>query len=417
MLEVNLADTTFVFLASVLVMLMTPGLALFYGGMVRQKNVLSTTMHSYTALAIISIQWVFIGYTLAFGSDVFGIIGGLEHFFLNGVGFEPNAAYSSTIPEQLFMLFQLKFAILTPALISGAFAERMTFKSFIAFLLLWTTFAYDPLAHWVWGDGGWLRQLGALDFAGGNVVHISSGVSALVLALFLGKRKNIQSAHPHHLPMMILGGGILWFGWFGFNAGSALAINNVAISAFMTTNTAAAAGALGWMAIEWKLKGKPSVVGFMTGALAGLVSITPAAGYVSVGSALIIGVFAALICYFTINVLKQKFGYDDALDAFGCHGIGGIWGGIATGLFASTQINAAGADGLFYGNYTLLIKQLIAIAATVGYSLVVTFLIIWIISKFMKVRVSDSEEEIGLDLTQHGETAYNEFQVPNEVTA
>lgn len=408
---INTADTSFIFLATVLVMLMTPGLALFYGGLVRRKNVLSTTMHSYCALAIISIQWIFIGYTLAFGNDIGGFIGDFRYVLLNGVGFEPNADYAATIPQQLFMLFQLKFAILTPALISGALAERMRFKAFLIFLLTWSTFVYDPIAHWVWGAGGWLRTMGALDFAGGNVVHISSGISALVVALMLGKRKEIDLAGPHHLPMVILGGGILWFGWFGFNAGSALAINGVALNAFITTNTAASAAALSWMFVEWKINGKPSVVGFITGAVAGLVSITPAAGFVTVPSALLIGLIGGIICFYTVNIMKKKLGYDDALDAFGCHGIGGIWGGIATGIFATIQVNSAGANGALYGNPKLLGIQLIAILATIAYSVVVTFVILKVINLFTPIRVTEAEEVEGLDLSQHGEYSYSEFRI------
>lgn len=369
----NGADSVFVLVCTALVMLMTPALALFYGGMVRKKNVVSTTMHSYVTIALVSIQWILIGYTLVFGNDIGGIIGDLKYALLNGVGFEPNADYAATIPHQGFMLFQMMFAIITPALISGSFAERMRFPAVILFVLAWTTLVYDPIAHWVWGVGGWIRNLGALDFAGGNVVHISSGVSALVVALLIGKRKNIKDITAHHIPMTILGGGLLWFGWFGFNAGSALGLNDVALDAFITTNTSAAAAALAWMLFEYAHTKKFSAIGFISGAVAGLVAITPGAGFVTPIASLAIGAIGGAICYGAVTFLKEKLGYDDALDAFGCHGIGGIWGGIAVGLFGTTGINAAGADGLFYGGgVTLLSAQIISIAATIVYAAIVT---------------------------------------------
>lgn len=396
----------FIFISTALVMLMTPGLALFYGGMVSKKNVLSTTMHSYGALFIVSIQWVLIGYSLSFGPDVFGIIGNLDYAFLKDVGYNLNEDYSTTIPHGLFMMFQLMFAVLTPALISGAYAERIRFSAFLLFTLLWTTFVYDPLAHWVWGVGGWIRELGALDFAGGNVVHISSGVSGLVLALYLGKRKNSKTTSPHHLPFTILGAGLLWFGWFGFNVGSALTFNDVALNAFITTNTATAAAAISWIICEWITHKKPTVLGGITGAICGLVAITPACGFVTPMSALLIGLIGGAICFFGISILKERLGYDDALDAFGCHGIGGTWGGIATGLFATLKVNEAGSDGLFYGNASLLGKQLIAIGATYLFAGMMTYLIIKFISLFLKVRVEDNEEDTGLDLSLHGEEAY-----------
>lgn len=408
-MNINGSDTVFLIFATTLVMLMTPGLALFYSGMVRKKNVLSTTIHSYAAIAIISIQWIFIGYTLCFGSDVGGIIGDFKYFLLNGVGFEPNPDYAATIPHQLFMLFQLKFAIITPALISGAYAERMRFPAFLIFVLVWATFVYDPIAHWVWGTGGWLKELGALDFAGGSVVHLSSGVSALVVALVLGKRKDMDSAEPHNIPLTILGAGILWFGWFGFNAGSALAANNIAINAFLTTNTAAAAASLAWMFTEWKVKGKPSVLGFVCGAVAGLVAITPSAGYVGVVESLIIGAIGGSLCFFTVNVIKKKIGYDDALDAFGCHGIGGIWGAIATGIFASSAVNPAATNGLIYGNIKLLVVQIIGVIAVCIYSAVMTFVILKVIDKFTKIRATEDEELIGLDMALHGENGYGKI--------
>jgi len=405
------ADSVFLFISTVLVMIMTPGLALFYGGMVKSKNVLSTTMHSYSAMAIVSIQWVLIGYSLAFGPDVKHLIGDFSWAGLKDVGFSANANYSATVPHNLFMMFQLMFAILTPALISGAFAERMKFSAFLLFTLLWTTLVYDPLAHWVWGVDGWLRNLGALDFAGGTVVHISSGVSGLVLALLLGKRKDFGSSSPHHLPLTVLGAGLLWFGWFGFNVGSALTLNDVALTAFINTNTAAAAASVSWVLIEWYVNKKPTLLGGVSGAVAGLVAITPACGFVTPLSSIAIGFFGGIICFLAVTYLKNKFGYDDALDAFGCHGIGGTWGAIATGLFATKSVNSAGADGFFYGNVTLLWKQLIAIGATYVFAGVLTFLIVKVISLFIQVRVDQEEENLGLDLAIHGEKAYHDASI------
>lgn len=403
---VNTADTSFLIFSTALVMLMTPGLALFYGGMVRRKNVLSTIIHSYTAMVIISIQWIVIGYTLCFGKDLAGLIGNFQFLGLQGVGFLPNPDYATTIPQSVFMLFQLMFAIITPALISGAIAERMKFIAFAIFILLWSTLVYDPIAHWVWGAGGWLRSLGALDFAGGNVVHISSGISALIVALVIGKRKKLKTITPHNLPMTLLGAGILWFGWFGFNAGSALAVNGVALNAFITTNTSAAAGALAWSICELIILKKVTSLGIASGIVVGLVAITPGAGFVSPLSSVLIGGIGGVLCFYFVTVVKQKFGYDDALDAFGCHGIGGIWGGIATGIFASKAINPAGANGLMYGNIKLVGIQLIAIVATVAYSAIMTFIILKILSKFMSLRVTQEEEMDGLDVSQHGEEAY-----------
>jgi len=408
---VNTADTSFIIFATALVMLMTPGLALFYGGMVRKKNVLSTTVHSYAAMVIVSIQWVLIGYTLCFGKDFAGFIGNFQFLGLQGVGFLPNANYAGTIPQSVFMLFQLMFAIITPALISGAIAERMKFIAFAVFVLLWSTLVYDPIAHWVWGYGGWLRNLGALDFAGGNVVHISSGVSALVAAIMIGKRKKLKTITPHNLPMTLLGAALLWFGWFGFNAGSALAVNGVALNAFITTNTSAAASGLTWCLCELIIRKKVTSLGIASGIVVGLVAITPGAGFVSPMASLIIGGFGGIICYFFVTVVKQKFGYDDALDAFGCHGIGGIWGGIATGIFASKAINSAGANGLIYGNIKLVGIQLIAILATVAYSAIMTFIILKVIGKFMSLRVTSEEESDGLDVSLHGEEAYGGISI------
>lgn len=405
---INTGDMSFVIFSAALVMFMVPGLALFYGGMVKSKNVLSTTMHSYAALAVISIQWILIGYTLAFGPDVKGIVGNLHWSFLSNIGTAPNADYASTIPHLLFVVFQMMFAVITVAVISGSFAERMRFPAFILFILLWSTLVYDPVAHWVWGSAGnlgWLKKLGVLDFAGGNVVEINSGVSGLVCALVLGKRKK-TSPEPHHIPMAVLGGGILWFGWFGFNAGSSLAINNVAVNAFLTTNTAAAAGAIGWVFWEWFKFKKPTLLGTVSGAISGLVAITQGAGYVSPLSAIFIGLAGGTACFFAIAFLKRKLGYDDALDAFGCHGIGGFVGAIATAIFASKAVNSAGANGAIFGDFHLLKVHLISAGACAAYAAISTFLILKFIGLFMKLRVSDNDESVGLDVSLHGEEAY-----------
>jgi ammonium transporter, Amt family len=409
--KIDSGDTSFILLSTALVMLMTPGLALFYGGMVRKKNVLSTIMQSFIIIALISIQWVVVGYSLAFGPDHAGIIGGLDWLALAGVGQEPNPDYAATIPALLFMAFQLMFAIITPALITGSIAERMRFPAFLAFILLWATFIYDPLAHWVWGVGGFLRTLGALDFAGGTVVHISSGISGLVAALVLGKRKGHGSEPmaPHHLPMTILGAGLLWFGWFGFNAGSALGANGLAAIALVTTNTSAAAAALSWVFVEWLHRGKPTVLGAVSGAVAGLVAITPGAGFVTVLSSIAIGLVGGALCYLAVSILKAKLGYDDALDAFGCHGIGGIWGALATGIFATKAVNPAGVDGLLYGNSAQLGIQGIGVLVTILFAGVATFVILKLISLVLKLRASVDEEENGLDLSLHGEQAYPDF--------
>ena len=408
-LVIDKGDTAWMLTSSLLVLMMTaPGLALFYGGMVRQKNALATLMQSFIIMAVISIQCVLWGYSLAFGPDKGGIIGGLEWVGLNGVGTEPFETYSKTIPHQAFMLFQMMFAIITPALITGAFAERKKFSAFLLFTVLWATFVYDPLAHWVWADGGWLRKLGALDFAGGTVVHISSGVSALVCAIVMGKRKGYghQPMQPHNLPMTVMGAGLLWVGWFGFNAGSALEANGLAASAFLATNTGAAAAALGWMFTEWMMRGKPTVLGAASGAVAGLVAITPAAGFVGPLASIVIGAVAGAICYTACN-LKSKLGYDDSLDVVGVHGVGGTWGAIATGLFASKAINSAGADGLFYGNPGQVWLQIVAIAMTMLLAVVGTFIILKVVDALVGLRVTEEEEASGLDLSQHSETAYS----------
>lgn len=401
----NGADMVFVFLSAALVMFMVPGLALFYGGMVKSKNVLSTTMHSYAALAIISIQWVLIGYSIAFGPDIKGFVGNLDWSFFNNVGIDINADYATTIPHLLFAIFQMMFAVITAAVVSGSFAERMRFPAFLIFMILWSTFIYDPIAHWVWGTGGWLKQLGVLDFAGGNVVEINSGISGLIAAIVIGKRKKTKP-EPHHIPMAILGGGILWFGWFGFNAGSALAMNGVAINAFLTTNLSAAAGAISWVACEWFIHKKPTVLGSMGGAVAGLVAITQGAGYVAPWASIIIGLVGGVVSFFAIAMLKPRLGYDDALDAFGCHGVAGIWGSIGTALFASKAINPAGADGVIYGNLSLLKVHLISAGSVALYAAVVTFVILKVIGLFTNIRTEKEDENIGLDVSLHGEEAY-----------
>ncbi|MDD2927923.1 MAG: ammonium transporter [Candidatus Omnitrophica bacterium] len=404
---INSGDTAWVLMSSALVLLMTPALAFFYGGMVRRKNILSILMQCFVIMCALSLHWVLIGYSLSFGPAK-GFWGGFQWLGLNGVGLEPYTDYAATIPHQAFMIFQAMFAIITPALIIGAFAERMKFSAFLVFTLLWATFVYSPLCHWVWGIGGWLRNFGALDFAGGTVVHINAGIAALVTALILGKRanlgKNIPS--PHNLPFVVLGTGLLWFGWFGFNAGSALAANGLAVNAFVVTNTAAAAAGLSWAFIEWIRNGKPTVFGICSGAVAGLVAITPGAGFVSVVPAILIGLLVSVFCFIAVTVIKPKLGYDDSLDAFGVHCVGGIWGALATGLFASKAVNAAGADGLFFGNPKQFLVQLFAVGATIIYTALATLVIYKLVDLFIGLRVGEKEEAIGLDLTQHRERAY-----------
>ena len=404
---INSGDTAFVLMSAALVLLMTPALAFFYGGMVKRKNVLGILMQCFILMCVISVQWVLYGYSLSFAPGE-GFWGGFGWAGLTNVGLEPYADYAGTIPHQAFMIFQAMFAIITPALILGAFAERMKFSSFLVIMILWATFVYDPVCHWVWGLGGWIRKFGALDFAGGTVVHINAGIAALVTALAIGKRKNFNHSPtpPHNVPFIVLGAGLLWFGWFGFNSGSALAANGIAVNAFVVTNTAAAAAGLSWALLDWMCNGKPTIFGCVTGVVAGLVAITPAAGFVNVISAIIIGVVVSIICFISVTVLKPKLGYDDSLDAFGVHGVGGIWGALATGLFASKSVNPAGADGLFYGNPQLFIIQLKAVGITVLYSLIVTFAIYKIVDMVMGVRASEKDEVVGLDLTQHHEAAY-----------
>jgi Amt family ammonium transporter len=389
-------------------MLMTPALGFFYGGLVRRKNVLSTIMHSFFILSLISVQWVLWGYSLAFGPDIGGFIGSLGWIGLNGVGMEPNPDYAATIPHQLFMVFQMMFAVITPALITGAFAERKRFKAFVIFSLLWATLVYDPVAHWVWATGGWLKTLGALDFAGGTVVHITSGVSALVAALVLGPRVGLgnEPMDPHDLTMTVLGAGLLWFGWFGFNAGSALAANGLAVNAFVVTNTAAAMAALTWMTVSWAHHGRPSVLGAAAGAVAGLVAITPASGYVNATAAILIGLGAGIICYWAVQLRTKFTRIDDALDVWGVHGIGGTWGALATGLFATVAVNDTAANGLFYGDPSQFVKQAVAVAVVWVYSAAVTWLILKLIDVTVGLRVEEREEVLGLDSTQHGEVAY-----------
>ncbi|HYY53986.1 MAG TPA: ammonium transporter [Candidatus Dormibacteraeota bacterium] len=399
----NTGDTSWLLVSTALVMLMTPGLGFFYGGLVGKKNVLSTILHSFLVLCLISVQWVLWGYTLAFGPDVAGLIGNLDWLGLRGVTTQPNPDYGATVPHQAYMAFQMMFAVITPALITGAFAERVRFKAFVLFTLLWATFVYDPIAHWVWGVGGWLRTLGALDFAGGTVVHVSSGVSALVAALLIGRRRS--QSEPHDATMTVLGAALLWFGWFGFNAGSAIAAGELATSAFVVTNTAAAMAALTFMTMSWIHRGQPSALGATIGAVAGLVAITPASGFVDVPASIIIGLGVGVFCYLAMQ-LRPRLKVDDALDVWACHGIGGTWGAIATGLFATTAINAAGQNGLFNGNPQQALIQLVAVAATWGYAIVVTAVIVKVIDLTVGLRVREHEEALGLDASQHGEVAY-----------
>lgn len=401
-------DTTFVFISTALVMLMTPGLGLFYGGMVRQKNVLGTIMQSFVVVGLISLQWAFFGYSLAFGTDHHGLIGGLNFIGLHGVGQTANPDYAPSIPHQAFMVFQAMFAVITPALITGAFAERFKFSAFLVFMLLWATLIYDPIAHWIWGAGGWLKNLGVLDFAGGLVVHVSAGAAALVAAVMIGKRRSHARSIilPHNMTMVLLGTALLWFGWFGFNAGSSLAANSLAISAFIATNFAGASAMLCWLVMEWLIRGKPTALGAASGAIAGLAAVTPASGFVGPMSAVLIGAVASPLCFMAIQA-KNKLGYDDTLDAFGVHGISGAWGTLATGLFASTAVNPAGANGLFYGNPQLLAVQALGIASIALFAGAGTFVILKGIDLLIGIRVPDHEEMIGLDLTQHGEAGYH----------
>ncbi len=405
--QVDAGDTAWVLASAALVIIMTPAVGLFYGGMVRKKNALSTIMFSFAVLALISVQWVLLGYTLSFGPNIGGVIGSLDWLGLNGVGQAPNTDYAATIPALAYMIFQGGFAIITVALVTGAFVERIKFSAFIVFALLWATLVYDPIAHWVWGAGGWLRNLGALDFAGGTVVHISSGVSALAVALVIGMRKGYgkHPMEPHNIPMVVLGAVLLWFGWFGFNGGSAVASNGLAASAFVVTNTAAAAAALTWMLLSWYYK-RPSVLGTATGAVVGLIAITPASGFVTPLAAIIIGAVASVFSYYAM-LFRTKRNVDESLDVWACHGIGGTWGAIATGIFATVAVNSAGANGLLYGNPGQVLTQLTAVAASWIYAFVVTFILAKIIDATIGLRVSDEEESVGLDISQHAEKAYS----------
>jgi Amt family ammonium transporter len=405
---IDAGDTAWVLASAALVLAMiVPGLALFYGGLVRSKNVLGTIMHSFIILCVVTILWVVVGYSLAFGPDKLGIIGGLEWIGLAGVGVEPNPNYGPTIPHQAFMIFQLMFASITPALITGAVAERMKFSALLLFAAFWSLLIYCPLAHWIWG-GGWLARLHALDFAGGAVVHISSGFAALVCAIMLGQRRGYGTDYmaPHNLPLTLLGTGLLWFGWFGFNGGSALGANSVAVSAFLATHTAAAAAALTWLAVEWLHRGTPTVLGVASGAVAGLATVTPASGYIGPFSALLIGMVAGAISYAAI-IYKAKLGYDDSLDVVGIHGVGGVIGILATGVFASKAVNPAGEDGLLFGHPGQLGIQGLTVAVTVVFSLVGTWAILKLIDRAVGLRVSSEEEALGLDLSQHNERAYS----------
>lgn len=404
---VDSGDTAWLLASAALVMLMTPGLALFYGGMVRRKNVLGTVMQSFVALGVISVLWTLIGYSLAFAPSVGGVIGGLDFVGLRGVGQAPSDVYATTTPHLAFMIFQMMFAVITPALITGAFAERFKFSTYLVFLGLWSLLVYVPLAHWVWNPGGWLFRLGALDFAGGLVVHISSGVAALAAALLVGKRRGylVEPMAPHNLTLTLLGAGLLWFGWFGFNAGSAVSSGGLAASAFVATHVASAAAALSWMFGEWALRGKPTALGVASGAVAGLVAITPASGFVTPLPALVIGLVAGVLCLLAVN-WKTRLGYDDSLDAVGVHGVGGTWGALATGLFASASVNSAGADGLLLGNPALLGKQALSVVVAWVYAFAVTTALLKILDGLMGLRVSEEEESYGLDLTQHGEAGY-----------
>lgn len=408
---IDTGNTGFMMICSALVLLMTPGLAFFYGGMVRRKNVVNTMMTSIFVIGIATVMWVLFGYSLAFGTDHLGIIGDLSHLGFAGLTGKVGE-YTSTIPDLGFAMFQMMFAIITPALITGAVAGRMKFKALFLFIIFWSTIVYYPMAHMVWGIGGFLAKIGSVDFAGGNVVHISSGVSALVLCLVLGKRKDYGKANYriHNIPFVVLGASLLLFGWFGFNAGSALKADGLAIHAFAITAISAASGMLSWMMMDVLMAEKPTLVGCVTGLVVGLVAITPGAGFVPIWASLIIGFIGSPICYFMISKVKQKFGYDDALDAFGCHGIGGVWGGLATGLFTQTSINSVAKwNGLFFGDTHLFIVQVISILVTIVVAVVGTLICIAMVRLFTPLRVEKRDEQVGLDLSEHNETAYPSF--------
>jgi len=406
-MSISPADTVWILISSALVMLMTPGVALFYGGMVRRKNLLSTMMMSFACLGLVGLLWVLYGYSLSFGSDHAGIIGGLNFIGLMNVGQEPSPIYATTVPHLGFMVFQAMFAIITVALITGAVVERIKFSSLLLFSALWMTLVYIPVAHWVWGSGGWLARFGVLDFAGGSVVHLNAGISALALVLLLGRRRGFpqDAMEPNNIPLVVLGASLLWFGWFGFNAGSALTAGGLAASAFVTTNTAAAAAAFTWMVISWLYR-RPTILGTATGAVAGLATITPAAGYITPLAAIPIGIVAAIVCYYAMLLFKVKLGFDDSLDVFAVHGVGGILGMLFVGVFTSLAVNSAGADGLLTGNATQLFKQFIGVVSVGAYAFVVTWILGKLIDVTMGLRVGQSEETVGLDLSQHGERAY-----------
>ncbi len=404
---VNSGDTAWILISSALVMLMTPGVALFYGGMVRRKNVLSTMMMSFAALALVGLLWVLYGYSLSFGTDKVGIIGGLDFLGLNQVGQAPSSIYATTVPHLAFMVFQAMFAVIAVALITGAVVERMKFSAILIFSALWLTFVYAPVAHWVWGDGGWLANLGALDFAGGMVVHISAGVSALALVMLLGPRRSFREKEPmepHNIPLVMLGAGLLWFGWFGFNAGSALTSGGLAASAFVATNTSAAAAAFTWMLLSWFHR-RPTALGTATGAVAGLAAITPAAGFVSPLMGIPIGIGASVVCYYCM-LFRMRWGIDESLDVWAVHGMGATWGVLATGIFASVAVNSAGADGLLFGNAMQLVKQLTGVAAVGVFAFATTWILGKVIDVTIGLRVGGTEETVGLDISQHGERAY-----------
>uniref|UniRef100_UPI004025085D ammonium transporter n=1 Tax=Blautia sp. TaxID=1955243 RepID=UPI004025085D len=407
----NAGDTGFMLICTAFVFFMTPGLAFFYGGLVRRKNVVNTMMACGAIMGLSVVMWTLFGYSLAFGGNHGGIIGDFRWFALNGVGWEPGP-YAETIPHLVFVAFQMMFAMITPALITGAVVGRMRFKALFFFIAIWSLIVYYPMAHMVWGDGGFLAAIGSVDFAGGNVVHISSGVSALVLAIYLGQRRGYAKAtyRTHNIPFVFLGAAMLWFGWFGFNAGSALKADGLAAHAFMTSSISSACALLTWMLIEVIREGKPTLVGASTGLVIGLVAITPGAGFVPVWASFIIGILVSPICYFTVILLKQKLKIDDALDAFGCHGIGGIWGGIATGLFGKTSINSVAKwDGLVFGDHRLFLAQVLSIVITIAVAIVGTLICIGIVRIFTPLRVDPKEEMVGLDASQHGENAYPSF--------
>ncbi|MDY0028508.1 MAG: ammonium transporter [Pseudobdellovibrionaceae bacterium] len=402
------ADIAWMLVATALVLLMTPGVAFFYGGMVPLRSVVSTKLQSFAAMGFVTLIWAICGYSLVFSGDEGGVIGNFDYFLLNGVGIEPNPDYGSTIPHVLFMLFQCTFAIITPALITGAVAERVKFKAWLVIMSMWSLMVYVPVAHWVWGPGGWIAGMGGLDFAGGMVVHMTSGYAALVAAVMLGNRKNFRPDEQNSFSalMVLLGGTLLWFGWIGFNAGSALAADGLAAHAAATTILAAAAAMSAWMICDWMVHGRPTAIGSAVGAVAGLVAITPAAGFVSLQSAMLIGFITAIICNYATRLVKQKLHTDDTVDVFACHGVGGTMGAVLTAVFASTDVNPAGSDGLLYGGTQLFMANVIGSMAVIVYTMIATFIVFKIVSLFMKVRVSETEERSGLDATQHGEKAF-----------